>query len=290
MTTHTPRHSPGDFAIEVGKQFPITFKVLEVSADGYLVEEQTCQHDQVRWGHAEFETATEPFEAMERRERQQAERSADPGRPALLKLAAQINSVAQGFGEEDVVSVRIDDLTLVATLWHEELTADLRAENARLAESLAEMTRCRDNAVRHYEQACAEVGAGDVDGAIANVLSDHGMDVPDIDEAIPKIVAVLRAGLDRLLKAAGIETAATDPRGPRCAAPCPDHDHACDRDPGHLGPHRDVQQKGTETCSWEPAPNSQDLEEKVCADGEPHSEHEWDAYDLTRYYCPGEQS
>lgn len=36
----------------------------------------------------------------------------------------------------------------------------------------------------------------------------------------------------------------------KCKVPCPDHTHACDRRPDHLGPHRDRQQKGTETCSW----------------------------------------
>lgn len=36
-----------------------------------------------------------------------------------------------------------------------------------------------------------------------------------------------------------------------CAVPCPrGHDHACARSPKHCGPHRDVKQKGEESCSW----------------------------------------
>jgi len=50
----------------------------------------------------------------------------------------------------------------------------------------------------------------------------------------------------------------TDPRGPRCGHQCPDHAHTCDRDPGHGLPHRDVQQKGTETCSWDDEPDPAD--------------------------------
>ena len=43
-----------------------------------------------------------------------------------------------------------------------------------------------------------------------------------------------------------------DPAPPSlCAAPCPrGHTHACARSPKHCGPHRDVKQKGTESCSW----------------------------------------
>jgi hypothetical protein len=47
-----------------------------------------------------------------------------------------------------------------------------------------------------------------------------------------------------------------DGRGPRCGDTTivvtgeGDHLYTCDRDPGHTAPHRDVQQKGTETVSW----------------------------------------
>ncbi|MFE5332519.1 hypothetical protein ACFRCG_39695 [Embleya sp. NPDC056575] len=38
-----------------------------------------------------------------------------------------------------------------------------------------------------------------------------------------------------------------------CGTPCPreDHDHTCARSPGHLGDHRDVKQKGQQTCDWD---------------------------------------
>lgn len=47
-----------------------------------------------------------------------------------------------------------------------------------------------------------------------------------------------------------------DTRGPRCGKTVivstrnGDFQYACDRDPGHTWPHRDVQQKGNETLSW----------------------------------------
>ncbi|MFC9089020.1 hypothetical protein [Nocardiopsis dassonvillei] len=41
------------------------------------------------------------------------------------------------------------------------------------------------------------------------------------------------------------------PPAPLCADPCPHgHDHTCARSPKHCGPHRDVKQKGDESCSW----------------------------------------
>jgi hypothetical protein len=119
-------------------------------------------------------------------------------RDGLRKLAAQFQQVAQAFGEEDIISVRVDDLTLVATLWRDEQMAAQRSEVERLTAALAEMTRCRDNAVRAYEQACSQVGPGDVDGLIAGVLAGHGMDVPDIDLAVPALVAVLAAHVAEL--------------------------------------------------------------------------------------------
>jgi len=47
-----------------------------------------------------------------------------------------------------------------------------------------------------------------------------------------------------------------DTRGPRCgdmttvSFDAGEHQYTCDRDPGHKPPHRDRQQKGTETVSW----------------------------------------
>lgn len=43
----------------------------------------------------------------------------------------------------------------------------------------------------------------------------------------------------------------TAPAPSLCAAPCPrGHDHTCARSPQHCGFHRDVKQKGDESCSW----------------------------------------
>lgn len=39
-----------------------------------------------------------------------------------------------------------------------------------------------------------------------------------------------------------------------CGAACPDHPHTCARSPKHTSDHRDVKQKGTETCSWPDPP------------------------------------
>jgi hypothetical protein len=39
-----------------------------------------------------------------------------------------------------------------------------------------------------------------------------------------------------------------------CGTACPDHPHTCARSPQHYGHHRDVKQKGTETCSWPDPP------------------------------------
>lgn len=50
----------------------------------------------------------------------------------------------------------------------------------------------------------------------------------------------------------------------RCAEQCPEHPHDCGRDWGHLGPHRDRQQKGTETCSWEAAEPGTPCENTEC--------------------------
>ena len=42
-----------------------------------------------------------------------------------------------------------------------------------------------------------------------------------------------------------------EPAAALCGARCPlGHTHTCARSPKHLGPHRDVQQKGDESCSW----------------------------------------
>jgi hypothetical protein len=41
------------------------------------------------------------------------------------------------------------------------------------------------------------------------------------------------------------------PERPRCGAPCLKHAHGCDRSPKHTGFHRDVQQKGDHTCTWD---------------------------------------
>lgn len=39
-----------------------------------------------------------------------------------------------------------------------------------------------------------------------------------------------------------------------CGTACPDHPHTCARSPQHYGDHRDVKQKGNETCSWPDPP------------------------------------
>ncbi|MCB5168030.1 hypothetical protein LG634_24785 [Streptomyces bambusae] len=40
---------------------------------------------------------------------------------------------------------------------------------------------------------------------------------------------------------------------PTCGTPCPEpgHHHTCQRSPRHLDVHRDVKQKGDETCRWD---------------------------------------
>lgn len=40
-----------------------------------------------------------------------------------------------------------------------------------------------------------------------------------------------------------------------CGSQCPEHEHTCRRSPGHQrGICRDEKQKGTESCTWDPAP------------------------------------
>ena len=47
------------------------------------------------------------------------------------------------------------------------------------------------------------------------------------------------------------------PERTRCGVPCLIHDHDCDRSPGHIATHRDVQQRGDHSCEWD-TPSPQD--------------------------------
>ncbi|WP_017585506.1 hypothetical protein [Nocardiopsis ganjiahuensis] len=58
--------------------------------------------------------------------------------------------------------------------------------------------------------------------------------------------------LRELAAAAAVRAHGIQPvRSALCAARCPNgHEHTCARSPKHCGPHRDVKQKGHESCSW----------------------------------------
>jgi len=79
------------------------------------------------------------------------------------------------------------------------------------------------------------------DRAVAAV---QGFDLCDCDHT-PAIRAL------PLLPDGDTAEAQDDPTPALCGTPCPrGHDHSCARSPKHCGPHRDVKQKGDESCSW----------------------------------------
>lgn len=78
------------------------------------------------------------------------------------------------------------------------------------------------------------------------------------DEAYNQGVTDAIAAIGALLEAASSSGTAGDEQPETCGAVHPESTAQfsvtpCRRSPGHYGPHRDAQQKGTETYSWDPA-------------------------------------
>ncbi|HEY9373385.1 MAG TPA: hypothetical protein VIU94_33910, partial [Streptomyces sp.] len=117
-----------------------------------------------------------------------------------------------------------------------DLVAKLEALRGAMKTSASALAAMKNERDRHRERAAlAADAAATIEGKVIAEFTHLAADVPPVEA----------------LAATGLMPPKEDARTARCGDVCAEHAHPCDRDPGHLGPHRDRQQKGTESCSWE---------------------------------------